>query len=149
MATEINELEQLTNKGLSALEQGHVVVALMHFEAAAKLKPTPTVASCLGYCLAKEYQQYQMGISMCVAALKQEADNALHYLNLARVQDLAGHRQKAIATLRKGLRQRGHQRIIAELKRLGLRKSPIFPHLSRDNPLNKYGGKIFKRLGLR
>ncbi|OHB25627.1 MAG: hypothetical protein A2X84_05395 [Desulfuromonadaceae bacterium GWC2_58_13] len=143
------DLEQLIAKGLSALEEGHALVAAMHFEAAAKINRTPTVASCLGYCLAKEYQQFQMGSSMCVSALKQEPDNALHYLNLARIQDLAGQRQKALATLRKGLRQKGHHQIVAELRRLGLRKSPIFPHLSRDNPLNKYGGKIFKRLGLR
>lgn len=144
-----DELQQLITKGLSALEQGHGLVALVHFESAAKISLTPTVASCLGYCMAKEYQQYQMGVTMCVSALKQEPDNALHYLNLARIQDLAGHRQKAISILRKGLRQRGHHQVIAELRRLGLRKSPIFPHLSRDNPLNKYGGKIFKRLGLR
>lgn len=144
-----SELDLLITKGLSALEQGHALVALMHFEAAAKIDRTPTVASCLGFCLAKEYQQFQMGSSLCVAALQQEPDNALHYLNLARIQDLAGQRQKAISILRKGLRQKGHQQIIMELKRLGLRKPPIFPHLSRDNPLNKLGGKLFKRLGLR
>jgi len=143
------ELDHLIAKGLTALEQGHALVAMMHFESAAKINRTPTVASCLGFCLAKEYQQIQLGSSMCVSALKQEPDNALHYLNLARIQGLAGQRQKAIAILRKGLRQKGHQQIITELKRLGLRSSPIFPHLSRDNPLNKYGGKLFKRLGLR
>ncbi len=143
------ELDQLIAKGLSALKQGHAVVALMHFESAAKIKQTPTVASCLGYCLAKEYQQIQMGTSLCISALKQEPDNALHYLNLARIQDLAGQRQKSIATLRKGLRQKGHQQIITELKRLGRRKSPIFPHLPRNNPLNKYSGKFFARFGLR
>jgi hypothetical protein len=99
--------------------------------------------------MAKEYQQIQMGLSMCVSALQQEPDNALHYLNLARIQDLAGQRQKAIATLRKGLRQKGHQQIITELKRLGRRKPPLFQQLSRDNPLNKYGGKFFSHLGLR
>jgi tetratricopeptide (TPR) repeat protein len=143
------ELDQLTTKGLAALEQGHALVALMHFEAAAKIELTPTVASCLGFCLAKEYQQFQMGISLCISALNQEPNKALHYLNLARVQDLIGQRRKAIATLRKGLRQQGHQPVVAELKRMGLRKTPIFSQLSRDNPLNKYGGRIFKRLGLR
>ncbi len=143
------ELDHLIAKGLSALEQGHAVVALMHFEAAAKINQTPTVTSCLGFCMAKEYQQIQMGHSLCVSALKQEPNNALHYLNLARIQNLAGQRQKAIATLKKGLRQKGHQQIITELKRLGRRKPPLFQQLSRNNPLNKYGGKIFTRLGLR
>lgn len=36
-----------------------------------------------------------------------------------------------------------------ELDKLGLRKPPVIPFLSRGNPINKYLGIILSRMGLR
>lgn len=136
-------------RGLAALNRDDTLEALMHFEHADRLGRTPLTASCLGYCLAREQRQLQQGLSLCFAALRQEAGNPLLYLNLARVHLLAGQRLKAITVLQKGHRLRGGEIVRPHLTRLGLRKAPVFKSLPRDHPLNKYGGKLLARIGLR
>jgi Flp pilus assembly protein TadD len=144
-----DELDSLITKGLTAIEQGNTLLAMMHFENAARIRRTPTVLSCLGFCIAKEHRQLKKASSLCLEAINQEPNLPLHYLNLARVQKLAGHRFRAIKILQMGLKQPGNQKIVAELKVLGIRRPPLFQKLDRDHPLNKYGGKFFARLGLR
>ncbi|WP_432822109.1 tetratricopeptide repeat protein [Trichloromonas sp.] len=144
-----DELDLLVAQGLTAIEQENTLLAMMHFENAARIRRTPTVLSCLGFCIAKEHGQLQKASSLCLEAIHQEPNVPLHYLNLARVQRLAGHRLRAIKILQMGLKQPGNQQIVAELKQLGIRKPPLFVQLSRDHPLNKLGGKFFARLGLR
>jgi len=144
-----DDSNDLIRKGVAALDDGNTLVALLHFDEAAKTSPTPVVLSYLGYCLAREHRQMQKGLSLCLNALQSDPNNPLFYLNLGRVYLLAGHKTKAISTFRRGLRQGRNPQIIEELKRLGLRGTPAFPSLSRNNPLNKYYGLLLEKLGLR
>jgi len=139
----------LLKKGLAAIEEGNTLVALLHFDEAVKIDPTPIALSYLGYCLAREHQQIQKALALCLNALQADPNNPIFYLNLGRVYLLAGHKAKAIKTFRKGLKQGRSPEIIEELKGLGLRGTPAFPSLSRGNFLNKYFGLLLEKLGLR
>ena len=146
--TEHDFLQQV-EMGEAAAEQGNTLEALIHLENAARLGSTPLLASYLGYCLARERHQFKQGAGLCLEALEQEPGQAIHYLNLARVYLTAGEKKLAIKTLRRGLKLGRNRLIPEELKKLGLRKQPVFGSLPRSHPLNKHLGLLCTRLGMR
>jgi Flp pilus assembly protein TadD len=144
-----DQYQQLVKDGIAALSSGNTSLALRHLEEAAELDETPELLSHLGYCLAKEKQDFQQAISLCKNALQDESWNSIHYLNLGRSYLLSGRRQDAIRTFRDGLLHENNPRIKEELSRLGTRKYPVIASLPREHPFNKLFGRIFTRLKLR
>jgi hypothetical protein len=58
----------------------------------------------------------------------------------------AGRRKDAHQAFMRGLSiQADHQGIIRALKDMGVRRRPVIPFLSRDNPLNVYLGRVRAR----
>ena len=110
---------------------------------------TPDMLSLCGFSLAKDSRQYKKGVALCEKAIALDFQNTNHYLHLGRVHLLAGHKARAIATFRKGLKIRKDNRLIHELQMIGIRKSPPFASLSRTNVLNIVTGKIMQILRLR
>jgi len=143
------ELNALLERGIKAAEKGNTLMALVHFEDAAKLDDSPLIRSYLAFCLAKERRQLQKAAALCREALQQEPANPLHYLNLGRIYLLAGQKNLAIRTFRQGLKNGRNPLIVKELKLLGLRKPPVLQTLGREHPLNKYLGMLLNRLGMR
>ncbi len=141
--------EELFKKGLEALAQGRMLPALASFEKALELEDNPAFYSYLALCIAKERGQVKKAISLCEEALKKDADNTSHYLNLGKILLNAGNQDDAIRVFRGGLKHGTDPRIIDELHRLGTRKPPVMTFLNRNNPINKYLGFIFKILKLR
>jgi tetratricopeptide (TPR) repeat protein len=141
--------DQLIERGIIALDRGDTSNALTIFQEAAKTATPPIVLSCLGYCLAKELGEKKKGRGLCMEALRKEPENALYYLNFGRTCLLNGQKATALHVFRKGLRFQQHPGIIAELKKMGIRQEPVFSSLARDNPVNRYFGYLFHRLGLR
>ena len=135
--------------GDQALQAGDTLVALVQYETAFKLNPDPKVMAKLGYCLAKERQQFQKAASYCRGALQAEPTNADHYYQLGRIHLLGKQKGQAIQTFRKGLKLRPRQKIIDELDRLGVRKDPVFASPPRDHFLNRTLGIFMSRLGAR
>jgi len=144
-----NSLESLISKGDRALKTNDTLVALVQFEMAHAMDPRPTVKAKLAYCLARERKQYQQAMALCREALEAEPDNPDHYYQLSRVYLVAGQKNKAIKSLRKGLKFRRHQPSIDALNRLGYRRPPIFTSLPRDHVLNRAAGILFAKLGSR
>ncbi len=144
-----SEAEKEFAKGVKALREGNSLGALVCFEKAATLASRPVYASYFGYCLAKERGQVQKGMQLCSEAIEREPESAAHYLNLGRIYLVAGNKPEAIKVFRKGLAHGPNEEIIGLLDSIGTRKLPIFRSLSRDNPLNKYLGKLLSKLGLR
>jgi len=138
--------QPLLSQALAAAEEGNTLLALMHLERLPTDCRPPVAWSYLGYCLARERQHYRQGQGFCQKALQQDSTNPLHYLNLGRIYLLAGQKTKAINVFRRGLRCGRDARIIAELKMLGLRRSPVFRSLSRSHLLNRLAGKLRHRL---
>ena len=140
---------QLVEKGIAAADQGNTLDALLHFETAASLGSTPTLSSYLGYCLARERRQFKEGTGLCRQALLKEPEQAVHYLNLGRVLLAAQEKQLAITTFQRGLKRGRHRLILEELKKLGMRKPPVVPFLSRSHSLNRFLGMVLTRLHMR
>lgn len=136
-------------KGLQALEDGHIYLALSCFEQATYLEQVPLYCSYLALCLAKVRGQYADAVTLCAEALAQEPDNAMIYLNFGRIYIMAGERRKAQDVLRRGLRCGDSEAILQELDLLGERKNPPFPSLARSHPFNKIIGLFLKKIGLR
>ena len=142
-----NPLDSLVLKGEQALNSGDTLVAMMQFEAAHALDPRPTIKAKLAFCLAKERKQYNKAIILCREALLAEPNNPDHYYQLSRIFLIAGQKNQAIKTLRKGLKFQRYQPIINELNQLGVRRDPIFSFLPRNHFLNRYLGLLFSKLG--
>jgi tetratricopeptide (TPR) repeat protein len=142
-------ISSLLQKAERALERDETVVALLQLEAAHVIAPLPGVKSKLAYCLAKERRQHKHARALCLEALNAEPNNPDHYYQLSRIHLLAGKKQAALKTLRKGLKFKRHQLIIDELNRLGFRKEPYFSSLSREHFLNRSAGILLAKLGSR
>lgn len=110
---------------------------------------TPDMLSLCGFGLAKNSRQFKKGVALCEKAIALDAQNTEHYLHLGRVHLLAGHKTRAIATFRKGLKIRKDQRLILELQKIGIRKNPPFATLARTNILNIVAGKLLHILKFR
>lgn len=143
------QAEETFRKGLDALENGHIYLALACFEQAAAVERTPLHCSYLAYCLAKVRAHFPEAVDLCREALEKDPDNVVHYLNLGRIYLISGEKNKALEVLRQGLRCSDNEAVLRELTLLGERKNPLFPSLGRKHPLNRYLGLILKRLGIR
>ncbi len=136
-------------EGVRALNAKRTGEALQWFEKAAAEERTPLVRAYLAYCRARVQGNYREAIALCMEAMKEEPKNSDIYLNLGRVYLLAGQRKPAIRAFDLGLRYQKNPQIVNELALLGRRKAPPLPFLSRSNPINKYLGKLLKKLGMR
>ncbi|MFA5847821.1 MAG: hypothetical protein WC855_13075 [Thermodesulfovibrionales bacterium] len=89
------------------------------------------------------------GIKLCQGALEklgpstEKSVHATFYLNLGRAYLAGGQKEQAIEAFDNGLTfdKKNHD-LLWELKKLGTRKNPPLPFLSRGNPINKYIGMI-------
>lgn len=97
--------------------------------------------SYLGYGVARCQGQVKEGIRLCRHAVKQEFYQPENYLNLARVQLLAGNRRAACDAVERGLRIDATFEPLLRLRQeFGLRRPPVIPFLDRRNPLNQLLG---------
>ncbi|HXV21214.1 MAG TPA: tetratricopeptide repeat protein [Desulfuromonadales bacterium] len=143
------ELNALIRKGLAEIERGNTLMALVHFEDAARRDDSPLVRSHLAYCLAKERRQMNKAATLCNEALQEEPGNTVHYLNLGRIYLLAGQKNRAIQTWRRGQKLGRNPQIAFELRKLGLRKPPVLKALGREHPVNRFLGKMLQKMGMR
>ena len=123
--------------------------ALAFIEKALRLRDAPEWYSYLGYCIAKQRGQHRKGLELCQASLAVEPDNPVHFLNLGRVYLAKGDKSEALRIWREGMAKGGSPELVQQLERLGTRKRPAIPAISRTNALNRYLGIMLSRLGLR
>ncbi len=96
-----------------------------------------------GYLTGMVAHNYQRGIELCNEAIKREFFHPDFYLNLGRLHLAINNKGMAVKTFYKGLRiDRTNKGLIEEIKKLGVRKKPIFSFLGREHPVNKLVGKI-------
>lgn len=99
--------------------------------------------SYLGYGIARCRGQVHEGVRLCEHAVKVEFYNPENYLNLARTYLLADNRRRAYKALTQGLRtDRRHTGLIALARQMGWRRRPVLPFISRDNPVNRFLGRL-------
>ena len=145
----IDESNELYSLGMEALKNGEIGAALDYLEQAVSMERNPIYCSHLAICLAKEKRDFKRAVSLCNEALKKDPKNSIHFLNLGRVHLMANQKKDAIRIFNMGLRYGENREIIAELNKFGRRRSPFIPFLDRDNPINKFLGKLTYKIGLR
>lgn len=142
--------EESYQKGLSALSQGRRKEAMAMFEAAIELerrlgasRPQARYLSHYGLCLALEKDEVHEALRFCREAVTLEGYNPDIRCNLGRVLIKAGRRKEAYANLAAGLGlERDHRGIRRALRFMGVRRRPVIPFLSRQNPINVILGRI-------
>lgn len=141
--------EMSFRKGVQALDRGRYLESLALFESALNLEekngnqtPRMKYLSYYGLSLSLAVGRTNEAIEMCERVLSVEFYNPDLYLNLARVYLSAGEKRHAFQTLCQGLRlEQGHPGLIAEIRKMGLRRRPVLPFLDRSNPLNRLLGR--------
>ncbi len=107
----------------------------------------PALLSYYGLCTALLNNDVKGGLEYCRVALKREFFHPDLYLNLGKVYLLANQKARAVHIFYKGLKlDDGHRGILSELKRLGIRKTPIIRFLPRGHFLNRVLGQIRYRM---
>lgn len=134
---------------LRQLGEGNVLAALASLEKALEIWDDPRWYSCLGYCIAKERGHVKKGLELCRKAIETDPANPEHYLYLGKIHLLVKNKNEALQAFREGMTHGGTPEIEQILTKIGIRRPPVISSLSRNNPLNKYLGKILSRLGLR
>ncbi len=137
-------------KGVRALEDQRFLESLAYFESALNLEeragnraPRLKYLSYYGLSLCLAVGRTPEAIEMCERVLAVEFYDPDLYLNAARVYLSAGDRRRAFKALQQGLRlESTHPGLIAELRRMGIRRRPVIPFLSRGNLLNRLAGKL-------
>ena len=86
------------------------------------------------------------GLNLCRRAAAEETQRGEVFENLARAELKLGHRKQACDALRRGLKiDRANPALKALREEMGMRRSPVLGFLDRDNPLNRFLGKLTYR----
>jgi len=101
----------------------------------------------LGQAIARCEGRKHEGLELCRHAVTIEPFRPENYLNLAQLYLMVGNRRGALRALRDGLALDSDHRGLLELQsKLGVRRRPPIPFLSRTNPLNVLIGQLRHRL---
>ena len=121
--------------------------ALPHIRRAVELEAqNPFYISYLGVVLARAEQKWGEAVENCRTALKMKRDQPQLYLNLAEVYVVAGRRDDAVETLKRGLKYANRDvRMKVMLGKLVRRRSPVIPFLERQHFLNRQLGLLRHR----
>jgi len=103
--------------------------------------------SYLGYGLARKENRIRDALKLCKKACEIEFLEPINFLNMARVQLLAGNRRAVVKNLNRGLRLNPNHAGLLKFKEMfGVRRSPVLPFLSRNSLVNRVFGVIRHRL---
>jgi tetratricopeptide (TPR) repeat protein len=144
------ELKELFARGVAAVDSGDTVNGLLFLEKTGDMfRENPIFCSYLAVCLARERQEFDSAIRLCMDSIAINPKNSLHHLNLGRVYLAAEDKKEAIRAFRNGLLYGRNDLIQSELNTLGWRKPPVIPVLERTHPINVFLGRLTTRLHLR
>lgn len=146
--------EDSFRKGVQALksERGQTE-AMAFFEAslllesrAQKNSGQPRYRSYYGLCLSSTKGKMKEALKLCRKACEDEFYNHEVWFNLGKVEREAGNQYKAHKALVRALHLSPHKaEIREELRKLGLRRAPVFSFLDRSHPLNRFMGRLTYR----
>ncbi len=144
-----NEVKQLLKRGNGTSAMDVLESALARFPS------DPFLLSYYGCLLAVVENKPKEGIKICRDAIRRldssmpfgsEFFHPAFYLNLGRAYLKDGNRKEAIAAFTAGLKTDPHNSdILWEMQKLGRRRRPAVPFLTRENPVNKYIGILFSK----
>ena len=135
-------------KGLTFLRNNYAHKAVPHITTAVELdKANPFYLSYLGLAIAAAERNWDKAEEICYRAVQMKRTQAELYINLAEVYRLAGKKDDAVEVLTIGRQMtRKDPRILAALRKYGIRRPPVISFLDRQNFLNKKLGKVRYRI---
>ena len=135
-------------QGLTLLRNNYPGKALVPLTKAVELENNnPFYISYLGVAIARARKDWSLAAKLCSQALQMARTQPALYLNLAEVYSLAGDKEEAIDTLRRGLELTKQNEHLADaLRGFGTRKPPVLRFLDRTHFLNQHFGKMRNRL---
>ena len=144
----MNDPDKLFKAGLLLLKENNVWDAWYVFKKAHQLRPTDSkYLSYFGLCTAKVEKNATKAISLCEKAVEKEFFRAELFCNLGKVYLIKGDRMKAYMAFKQGLSiDKKNIELQNELKKMGIRKQPVFSFLSRNNIVNHLAGFLRYKL---
>ena len=135
-------------QGLEYFRDGYLGKALEQMKAAAEAEPQNALfLSYLGLLVAAAQKNFEKAEELCLMALKLDRGEAQCYLNLAEVHARGKRPKEAMEALREGLqRTKRDARIADAIARLSGRRTPVFPFLEREHPVNMVLGRLRHRI---
>lgn len=136
------------NLALEHMHRCHFGQAARALREALRQSPgNPKYLSFLGLCLAREGSEYDAAIKLCRRALNQKPYDTLLQVNLGRVYRLMGNNAHAHRIFERASEWDSRNRQAAiELARMGVRRPPALPFLSRSHWCNRYLGLLRSRV---
>ena len=136
----------------SLISSDHKAEALELAEEAMMQHPNnPILISYHGLLDAVVNKRYSKGIHMCRQSFKILREQmslgegfflTILYLNLGKAYLAADKKKEAYLSFQRGLQvDKKNEEILCELRKLGMRRKPALPFLSRSNALNKFLGR--------
>jgi tetratricopeptide (TPR) repeat protein len=147
----VAQAETRFRKGLESLAAGHARDALPFISAAIQFQQQTDVAgqgyatylSYQGLCMCLTRSGMRQGLQRCRQASKMDPWNPDIWWNLGRVALMLRRRAEALRAFQKGLQlDSGHAGIQRDMHRMGIRRRPTLPFLSRENPCNMLLGRL-------
>ncbi|MGC8762381.1 MAG: hypothetical protein ACP5VN_01905 [Acidobacteriota bacterium] len=146
---EMVDLPPRLKEGIELLDRGLTFDAQTVFEGYLEAHPDSALAlSFVGMLRACAGAPPSEGLDLCQQAVRQDPDEPLCYLNLAKAYMANDDRYQCVRTIHRGLKYRSphRQRLLDFYRTIGIRRKPPLPFLSRDNPLNEFLGRLTWRL---
>ena len=147
MDTQEIDLRSVVEKGLERCRKGDWELGLdLLRKAARKEEKESTLPSLyysyLGYGAARFDGARKDGLALCKHAIRMDDGEPENYMNLAKVCLLAGDRRQAVAAVQRGLKvDPRFLPLVALRHRMGFRRKPVIPFLSRDAWINRRLGE--------
>ena len=140
--------EEIFQIGMHLLQRNRPEDASVAFKRAMRLAPTePRYVSFYGLSLASGGKRLREAVRLCETAIANEFYRPDLHLNLGRVLLIAGKRARARKAFLKGQElDPQNPEIRTAIAEMGMRKSPVFPFLGRQNPINKWAGWLRHRV---
>jgi Flp pilus assembly protein TadD len=145
---ETNESKVLYAQAMELFSRNHIPEAMKRLEEALQISPdNATYMSQYGLCVALERKDFDSALKLCERAVRMEPENPINGVNLGRVYKLLGENAAAHDLFLKAWeKDKTHPAPATELYRMGVRRPPVIPFLSRSNWLNKRLGMLRDKL---
>jgi len=137
-------------RGLKLYSEGRSLEALGYFQKSIDADgESPEIMSYYAVANALERGQIRSSIEMASKAIEKMPDRADFYLNLGNIYLKGGEKKAAVETFRQGVRVDPENKELHELlKKLGIRRKPLFSSLPRSHKVNRFLGKIAHMIGM-
>ena len=137
------ESKELFDKAEASIRRGNFSRAAEFLKSALKIDPdNPVYLSHLGLCIGLNGNKLE-GEEICRKAIQLSSKNPVLHVNLGRVLVAQNRRRDAWECFTRAYKMDNTNAPAAlELSRMGVRKKPALPFLSRNHPLNIRLGKL-------